>query len=160
MHLQGPVILLKFDPNHQFVSPCDHEIWWMTSKNNREHLLHFVYHLKSIGEFKLKLESGNTRFGSKLAIFCPVWPCNLMDDLGKQQDTSSILHQAFCIISKPFVNSTRVTVRKRPIWVKIDVFVCPVWLWNLTWPWKTIRYLFYAASGFVHHFVAIGEIKL
>ena len=26
---------------------------------------------------------------------------------------------------------TRVTVRKRPIWVKIDVF-CPVWSWNFT----------------------------
>ena len=28
-----------------------------------------------------------------------------MDDLGKQEDTSSILHQALCIISNPSVNS-------------------------------------------------------
>ena len=28
------------------------------------------------------------------------------------------------------------------------------------WPWKTIRHLFYATSSFVHHFVAIGELKL
>ena len=28
------------------------------------------------------------------------------------------------------------------------------------WPWKTIGYLFYATSSFVHHFVAIGEFKL
>ena len=28
------------------------------------------------------------------------------------------------------------------------------------WPWKTIGHLFYAASSFVHHFVAIGEFKL
>ena len=28
------------------------------------------------------------------------------------------------------------------------------------WPWKTIGYLSYTASGFVHHFIAIGEFKL
>ena len=28
------------------------------------------------------------------------------------------------------------------------------------WPWKTIGHLFYAASSFVHQFVAIGEFKL
>ena len=150
----GLVILLKFDPN-RFFSPCDLEIWCMTSKNNRAPLLYyiklcvsfqihrwiqtevtlqkpsiqveiggffslltlkfdgwpwktighlfyttssFVHHFKSIGELKLKLQSGNAQFGSKWAIFCPVWPWNLMDDLGKRQGTSSILHQALCII--------------------------------------------------------------
>ena len=28
------------------------------------------------------------------------------------------------------------------------------------WPWKTIGHLFYVTSSFVHHFVAIGELKL
>ena len=137
----GLVILLKFDPNHRFFSPCDFEIWCMTSINNRAplvyyiklcvsfqihrwiqaevilrkrsirvkignflshvtvkfdgwpwttigHLFHttpsFVHHFKSIGEFKLELQSGNAQFGSKSAIFCPVWPWNMMDDLEKQ----------------------------------------------------------------------------
>ena len=31
----------------------------------------FVHHFKAIGEFKLELQSGNIRFGSKSAIFCP-----------------------------------------------------------------------------------------
>ena len=44
----------------------------------------FVHHFKSIGEFKVELQSGNAKFGSKLAIFCPVWPWNLMDELWKQ----------------------------------------------------------------------------
>ena len=44
----------------------------------------FVRHFKSIGEFKLDLPSRNTQFGSKLVICYPVWPWNLMDDLGKQ----------------------------------------------------------------------------
>ena len=65
----------------------------------------FVNHFKSIAEFKLELQSGNAQFGSILAIFFPVWPWNLMDNIGKQQGTSSILHQALCIISNPSVKS-------------------------------------------------------
>ena len=137
----GLVILLKFYPNHRFFSPCDLEIWCMTSKNNRAPLLYyiklsvpfqihwwiqtevtirkrsirveighflslvtlkfdewpwktighlfyttssFVHHFKSIGELKLKLQSGNAQFGSKSVIFCHVWPWNLINDLGKQ----------------------------------------------------------------------------
>ena len=38
----GLIILLKFDPNHQFSSPCGLEIWCMTSKNNRAPLLYYI----------------------------------------------------------------------------------------------------------------------
>ena len=38
----GLVILLKFDPNHRFFSPCDLEIWWMTLENNRTSLLYYI----------------------------------------------------------------------------------------------------------------------
>ena len=38
----GLVILLKFDPNHRFFSPCDLEIWCMTLKNNRAPLLYYI----------------------------------------------------------------------------------------------------------------------
>ena len=44
----------------------------------------FVHHFKFIGEFKLDLQSRNTQFGLKLVICYPVWPWNLMDDLGRQ----------------------------------------------------------------------------
>ena len=43
-----------------------------------------VQHFIAIGEFKLKLQSGNAQFGSNWTIFRAVWPWNLMDDLGKQ----------------------------------------------------------------------------
>ena len=189
----------------------------MTSTNFRAHLL---YYIKLCASFQNHgwIQTGVTvqkpSIRVKIGIFCPVWPWNLIDDLGKQQGTSSILHQALCIISKPWVNSkwsyspktlnsgqnrqifvtcdleiwqktlknnrepllsclklcasfhshqwiqTRVTVRKRPIWVQIDVF-CPVWPWNWTEDLeKTIGHLVYATSSFVHHFVAIGEFKL
>ena len=55
---------------------------------------------------------------------------------------------------------TGVTVRKRPIWVKIDDFLSHVTLQFDIWPWKTMGHLFYATSSFVHHFVAIGDFKL
>ena len=33
---------LKLDSNRQFFHPCDREIWWMTSRNNRALLLYYV----------------------------------------------------------------------------------------------------------------------
>ena len=53
-----------------------------------------------------------------------------------------------------------VTVRKRPILVKIYDFVSRVTLQYDVWHWKTIGHLFYATSSFVHHFAAIGDFKL
>ena len=44
------VILLKFDPNHRFFSPCDLEIWWMASQHKRAPLL---YHIKLRASFRI-----------------------------------------------------------------------------------------------------------
>ena len=55
---------------------------------------------------------------------------------------------------------TGITVRKRPIWVKIVIVFSRVTLQFDVWPWKITEHLFYATSIFVHHFVAIGEFKL
>ena len=66
----------------------------------------FVYNFIAIRQFKLELQSGNAKFGSKSAIICHVWPWNLTDDLIKQQGTSPVLLQAFCIISEPSVISS------------------------------------------------------
>ena len=65
----------------------------------------FVDHFKAIGEVKLELQCRNAQFGQNWWFSCPAWPWNLMDDLEKQYGTSSILHQALCIISNPWVNS-------------------------------------------------------
>ena len=46
--------------------------------------LTFVHHFEATHEFKLELQSVNAQFGSKSAIFCPVWPWNLMEYLKKQ----------------------------------------------------------------------------
>ena len=55
---------------------------------------------------------------------------------------------------------TGVTVRKRPIWVKINDFFSCVTFKLDRWPLKTIGHLFYDTLSFVHHFNAIGKFKL
>ena len=119
-----------------------------------------MHYFKSIGEFKPELQSGNAQFGSKLAIFCPVWLWNLMDNLGKQEGTSSILHPALCIISNPWVNSnwsyspeTLNSGQNRQFFVPCDL---EIWWMNL----KTIGHFFYITLSFVHHFKAMDEFKL
>ena len=134
----------------------------MTLKKNRVPLyatLSFVHHFKAIGQFKLELQSGNAQFGSKWAIFCPVWPWNLMDD--PQNNRAPLCYfKLFASFCSHWWIQTGVTVQKRLIWVKIDNFVSRVTLQFDVWLWKTIGHLFYSTSSFVHHFVAIGEFKL
>ena len=55
---------------------------------------------------------------------------------------------------------TGFSVRKRPIWVKINDFFSRVTFKHDGWPWKTIGHLFYDTLSFVHHFIAIGKFKL
>ena len=62
--------------------------------------------------------------------------------------------------SEGFESCDRPIVRKRPIWVKIGDVLYRVTLKFDGWPWKTIGHLSFAVSGFVQHFIAIGEFKL
>ena len=55
---------------------------------------------------------------------------------------------------------TKVTVWKRSIRVKIGHLLSRVTLKFYGWPWKTIGHLFYVASSFMHHFIAISELRL
>ena len=54
---------------------------------------------------------------------------------------------------------TEVTVRKRPIWVKIDFFSHVTMKFDGS-PCKTKRNIFYDTSSLVYHYVAIDESKL
>ena len=92
-----------------------------------------VHHFKAMGEFKLELRSGNNHFVSKSAIFSPMWPWNLMDDLSLKKYMAPLLccFKLCASFHSHWWIQTRVTVRKRANWVKIDVFCCPVWPSNL-----------------------------
>ena len=118
----------------------------------------FVHHFKTICELKLKLQSGNTQFGSKLFFV----PCDLETwwmTLKNNRPPLLCCFKLWALFHSHQWIQTGVTVQKRPIWVKIEFF-SRVTLKFDGWPWKTIGYLVYAASSFVLHFVTISEFKL
>ena len=70
-------VILKFDEWH-----------WKTIVHLFFATLSFVHHFKAIGEFKLELQSGNAKFGSKSVIFLSRvnfkfdrWPCKRIEHL-------------------------------------------------------------------------------
>ena len=139
----GLVILLKLDSNRRFFSLCDLEIWWLTSKNYRAPLLDYM------------INSGqNRRF---------IVPCDL--EIWRMTLKNNMAPLLCCLkLCASFHTNrwiqTKVTVRKRSIRVKIGDLLSRVTLKFDGWPWKTIGHLFYVASSFMHHFIAIGEFKL
>ena len=186
------VISFKLDSNYRFFSPCDLEIWCMTSKNNRALLLYYIKlcaSFKSIGEFKLESQSRNAQFGLKLTIFVlcdlEIWWMTL-----KNNRAPLLYHIKFRASFQIHQwSQTCVTVRKRPIRIKIGDFLLRVtlkfygWPWKTIghlfytalssvlflscvtlkfdgWPWKTIGHLSYATSSFGHHFIAISQLEL
>ena len=120
----------------------------------------FVNHFKAIGEFKLEWQSGNAKFGSKSAIFVPcdreIWWMTSKNNRAR--------FLCYCKIWASFHSNlliqTGVTVRKIPIYVKVNHFFSPVTLKFDRWSWKSIGHLFYATSNFMHHFIVICEFKL
>ena len=86
----------------------------------------FVHHFKSISEFKLELQSGNTQFRSKSAIFCPVWPWNLTYDLERQRAPFLCCFKHFASFRSHWWIQTGVTVRKHLVWVKFNDFLALV----------------------------------
>ena len=89
-----------------------------------------------------------TANSGQVVIFCPVRPWNLTDDLEKNRASFLSYFKLCASFRSHWRIQTEVTVRKRPIWVKIDDFF-PLWIWNLT-----------ATSSYVHHFVALCKFKM
>ena len=140
---------LKFDGWHRKI--IEH-LFYTTSS--------FVYHFKSISEFKLELQSGNTQCRSKLMFFVPcdleIWQMTL-----KNNRTPLPCHFKLCAsFHSHWWIQTGVKVRKCPIWVKIDDFFRRLTFKFDRWSWKTIGHLFNATASYLYHFVATGEFKL
>ena len=112
----------------------------------------YVHHFAAIGQFKLELQSGNNaQFICKSAIFFPcdlgVWRLTL-----KNNRAPLLYHFKLCASFRNYQTiQTGVTVRKRPIRVKIGDFWSHVTLKFDEWPWTTIGHLFYATSSFVYY---------
>ena len=120
-------------------------------------VLSFEHHFKSIGEFKLELQSGKAQ-NRRFFVPCDleIWWMTL-----KNNRAPLLYHIKLCASfqSHPWIQ-TGVTVRKCPIRAKIGDFLSCVTLKFDGWPWKTSGHIPYVASSFVHHFIAIIEFKL
>ena len=160
----GLVILLKFDPIHRFFSLCDLEIWWMTLKNNTAHLL---YYIKLCVSFQIHRWIQTKVTVRKRSIWVKIGDFFVLCDLeiwwmtlGNNRAPLLYYIKLYASFHTHWWFQVLVTIRKRPIWVKIDDFFSRVTLKFDGWPSKTIGHLFYATSSFVQHFIAIGVFKL
>ena len=125
-----------------FFVPYDLQIWWMTSKKYRAHLLCYIKLCASFDSHR-RIQTGITlqklSIRVKFGIFCPMWPWNLTDDLEKL-----LCHIKFCasLHHHKWIQNG-VTVRKRRNWVLTSVTVtfdldllhghhCDRDLWSLT----------------------------
>ena len=160
----GLVILLKLDSNCRFFSPCDLEILWMTSKNDRAPLLDYIKLFCIILDPSVNSNwsycPATLNSGQNQRFIVPgdleIWWMTLKNNRAPLPCCFKLcasFHSHWWI-------QIQVTVRKRSIRVEIGDLLSHVTLKFDGWPWKTIRHLYYVASSFMHHFIAIGEFKL
>ena len=159
----GLVILLKLDSKRLFFSPCDLEIWW-TLKNYRAPLLHYIKICAS-SQTPRWIQTGVTV--RKRSIWVKIGDFFVLCDLEIWLMTLKNNRAPLLCYIKLYASfqshwwiQTGVTVRKHSIRVKIGYLLSCVTLKFDRWPSKTIGHIFYATSSFVHHFIAIGELKL
>ena len=135
----GLVILLKFDLNCWFFSPCDLEILWMTSINNTATLL---FYIKLCASFQIhwwiqtevkSLEMLNS--GQNWQFFIPcdleIWWMTL------ENNRAPLLYyiKLWALFQRYGSIQTGVTVRKRLSWVvtsDLDLWPWP-FAWTLLW---------------------------
>ena len=141
---------LKLDSDRWFFSPCDLEIWWKTSKNNRALL-------QSINQ-NVYFSQGTWQIHNTTYI---TWH-NMCPEMRKPEKLGLscwfllyfVKLCASCQIHQWI--QTVVAVRKRSIRVEIDI-LSRMTLKLDGWPWKTKGHLFYTTSSFVHHFKAMAS---
>ena len=146
------------------IDPCDLAIWRMTLTNNRAPFL-CCLKLCSSSRNHWWIQTGVTvrkrpiwvkiiDFFSRVTLQFDVWPWNKIGHLFYA--TSSFVHHSVAIGDFKL----EIQSRNAQFGSKSTIFFSHVTLQFDVWPWKTIGHLVYAASGFVHHLVTIGEFKL
>ena len=144
--------------NRRFLEPCDLEIWRMTLKNNRAHLLCYF---KLCASFRSHwwIQTGVTvrkrpiwvnfnNFFSRVTLKFDGWPWKTIElyDLKiwrvtlRNNRAHLLCYFKLCTSFRShWWIQTGVTVRKRPIWVNFNNFFSRVTLKFDGWPWKTIE---------------------
>ena len=157
--------MLNSGKNWRLFVPHDLEIWRMTLKNNRAPLL---YYIKLCAAFQShwQIQTGVTVWERSIRVkigdfFVPGdfenWHMTL------KNNTASLLYDAkLCASfqihwwSQTYSYSLEM-LKSGKNW---RFFLSRVTSKIYLWPYKTIGHLSYAASTFVHHFIANGEFKL
>ena len=156
--------MLNSAQNRQIFVQCDIEIWWMTLKNNRAHLLCYIKLCASFQSHRW-IQTGVTvrKRSIRVRIRYFFSPCDLeiwwMTSKNNRAPLLYRFKRCASFHSHRWIQ-TKVIVRKRSIRVKSGVILSRVTLKSHGWPWKTIGHLFYVISSFKHNFIAIGELKL
>ena len=136
-------IWVKID---DFFVSCDLQIWWMTLKNNRAPLqcrfkLCASFHSHRWIQTKVTVPKRSIRV--KIGDFFV--PCDLEIWWMSLKNNRAPLLCYFKLCTSFHSHwwiQTGVTVRKRPIWLKIVLLAVWPSLWPIAvWPWKTIRHL-------------------
>ena len=129
--------MLKFYPNHRFFSLCNLEIWWMTSKIFRAHLL---YYIKLCASFQIhwwiQTEVTVWKRSIRVKIGDFFVPCDLeiwwMTLENNRAPLPYYIKLCASFQSHGWIQ-TGVTVWKHSIWVKISNFLSRVtWLHIIT----------------------------
>ena len=131
----GLVILLKFDSNRRLISPCDLEIWWMTSKKNKAPLPDYI---KLCASFQIHrwIQNGVTvrkrsirikigDFLSRMTLKFYGWPWKT---IGRLFYTTLSFVQHFKAIGIFKLELSSGNAQFRSKWA----IFCPVWSWKLT----------------------------
>ena len=126
--IQTGVTIHKCSIQVNFLSPVTLKFdrWpWKTTGHLFCATSSFMRHFIAIYQFKLELQSGNVKFGSKSTILCPVWPWNLTDNLGNNRAPHITYFKLCASFHSHRSIQTIVTVRKRQIRVKIGNYSAP-----------------------------------
>ena len=115
---------LRLDSNRQFFSLCDLEIWWMTSKNNRELLLYYIKlcdeNPLAISNWSYSPEKLNLGWNWQYFVPCDldIWWMTL------ENNRATLLYyiKLYASFQIHRLSQTWVTVRKPSIRVKIGDF--------------------------------------
>ena len=132
----GLVIFPKLDSNRRFFSPCDLEIWWMTSTDHGAPLLHFIKLCASFQsprwiqtEVTIQKRSIQVKIGdflSRVTLKFNGWAWSTTGHLFYA--ASSFIHH-FIDISE---FKLRLQSGNAQFGSNSVIFFCPVWPWNLT----------------------------
>ena len=135
----------NFGQNRRFFFTCDLEIWQMTSKNNRA-LLPCYFEICASFHSHMSIQDGVTvrkrHIWVQIGIFFVPCDLEIWQMTLKNNRAPPLCYFKLCASFRShWWIQTKVTVRKCPIWVKIDDFLSRVTLKFDGWPRKTIGHI-------------------